>query len=276
MLQSKAMLATLVVRAWSARKRDKDVNDEVEKNHNAKDAGNFNKLLVDKVALKRVVSASGALRDMHYNMTLPWEDKGARLLPSKMYFEYMQEMRRMRGEFDSAVDEFCMNYAVYKSDARKRLGTLYDAEDYPDINHVRRKFEAKTEIMPVPDAKDFRVELADEEAATIREEITRQVAARQKAAVDDLWTRMREVVERMHTRLSDPEAVFRDSLVENVTMMCSIAGKLNIEDDPLLEAARADIEFRLTRVPPQRLRDDAELRRTVAKAAGDILTGLPA
>ena len=30
-LQDKAMLANLTVRAWSARKRDKDVGDEVEK-----------------------------------------------------------------------------------------------------------------------------------------------------------------------------------------------------------------------------------------------------
>src|SRR4051812_48829471 len=131
MLQEKAMLANLTIRAWSARKRDRDVSKEVETKHQAKDAGNFNKLLIDKDALKPIVSLTSTLRDMHYEMTLPWGDNGDRLLPSKMYFDYTRKMRNLRDQFDSAVNDFVAQYPTFKQNARKRLGSMYDPDDYP-------------------------------------------------------------------------------------------------------------------------------------------------
>lgn len=276
MLQDKAMIANLNVRAWSARKRDKSAGREVERNHGATDAGNFNKLLVDAVHLKPVVSLSGKLRDSHYAMTLPWGDNGDRLLPSKMYFEYTKMMRDLRGQFDAAVQKFCDDYPTYKQTARKRLGTLYDPADYPDASAIRAKFSAKVSFLPVPEASDFRVELGEEEVATIREDITRQIALQQQEAIKDLWGRLKEVTENIYNRLSDPEAVFRDSLVENAQFACSIAAKLNINDDQALESIRRDIDFNLCQVAPQRLRDDKALRAKVADAAARILKAFPA
>jgi hypothetical protein len=275
MLQDKAMLANLTVRAWSARKRDKDVSEEVEIKHMAKDAGNFNKLLIDKTALKPIVTLSGTLRDTHYKMTLPWGDNGDRLLPSKMYFEYCKTMQGLKDQFNTAVKHFCANYPNYKQDARTRLGTMYDAEDYPDVSLLSRKFEARTSFLPIPDAEDFRVDLGADEVAEIKDDIRKQIATQQEAAIRDLWERLKDVVERIHERLSDPEAVFRDSLIENTQFACSIAEKLNIQDDANLEAVRRDIEHRLCRVAPQRLRDDAVLRKQIADAAADILNKFP-
>lgn len=275
MLQDKAMLANLTVRAWSARKRDKEVGKEVEKTHQAQDAGNFNKLLIDSKHLKPIVSMTGLLRTTHYNMTLPWGDNGDRLLPSKMYFDYTKKMRDLRDKFNTAVNDFCANYPTYKQEARKRLGTMYDPDDYPDVSHITTKFSAELSFLPVPDAKDFRVDLGEDEVAEIKKDIENQVAKQQEAAVRDLWMRLKDVVDRIHERLHDPEAVFRDSLIENAQFACEIAEKLNINDDKTLEATRADIQHRLCRIAPQRLRDDKTLRKQIADAAFDILKNFP-
>lgn len=275
MLQDKAMLANLTVRAWSARKRDKDVGKEVEKNHQAKDAGNFNKLLIDKDALKPIVSLVGTLRTTHYDMTLPWGDNGDRLLPSKMYFDYTKKMRDLRDQFTSAVNDFVAQYPTFKQNARKRLGSMYDPEDYPDVSRVKQKFGADLSFLPVPDAKDFRVDLGADEVATIRADIEAQVAKQQEQAVRDLWMRLREVTQNVRDRLADPDTVFRDSLIENAQFACDIASKLNITDDKEMEAIRLDIDHRLCQVAPQRLRDDKALRKTVCESAGDILRKFP-
>lgn len=274
-LQNKAMLANLTVRAWSARKRDKDVSKEVEKNHQANDAGNFNKLLIDAKALKPIVALTSTLRNTHYMMTLPWGDNGDRLLPAKMYLDYVSKMRGLRDQFNVAVNDFCNNYPTYRQEARKRLGTLYNPEDYPDASIIRLKFSAGLSFLPVPEAKDFRVDLDAEEVAEIRKDIEAQVAKQQEAAVRDLWSRLREAVQHIYERLSDPKAVFRDSLIENAQTLVSLAAKLNINDDEILDRACTDIEHRLCAVPPQRLRDDAALRDTVARSANDILKSLP-
>jgi len=274
-LQDKAMLVTLNISAWSARKRDKNVTREVEINHQANDAGNYNKLLIDKSALKKLTTIQGKLRDTHYAMTLPWEDKGARLLPSKMYLEYTRKLATLRGEFDQAVRDFCQGYPMHVKAARTRLGSMYDPEDYPHVSEIKRKFAAKPFVSPVPDAKDFRVDLGKQEMETIKNDIRVQMEEKQIAAMADLWARLKEVVSRIHDRLSDPEATFRDSLIENTVFACSIAEKLNINDDPKLEELRLLIEGRLCSIPAQRLRDDKVLRERVASAAGELLKQFP-
>jgi hypothetical protein len=275
MLQDKAMLANLTVRQWSARKRDKDVGQEVEKNHGAKDAGNFNKLLIDKEALRPIVTLVGTLRTTHYDMTLPWGDNGDRLLPSKMYFDYTRAMRDLRDKLTSAVGDFVAGYPAFKQNARKRLGSMYDPEDYPDASDVGRKFGADLSFLPVPDAKDFRVDLGEDEVATIRADIEAQVAKQQEGAVRDLWRRLHEVVDNIHVRLLEPDAVFRDSLIENCAFVCSLASKLNINDDKALDAIRLDIEHSLTHVLPQTIRDDKVVRRRVCDAAATLLKRFP-
>ncbi len=275
MLQDKAMIANLTVRAWSARKRDRDVGKEVEKNHAATDAGNFNKLLIDKDALKPLVSLSGALRTKHYDMTMPWGDNGDRLLPSKMYFDYVKAMRDLRDQFTVAVNDFVSQYPTFKQNARKRLGTMYDPEDYPDVAQIKKKFGAELSFLPVPEAKDFRVDLGEDEVTEIRATITKEVASRYEEATRDLWFRITDAVSRVRDRLQDPDGVFRDSLVENVQAVCAIATKLNIDDDPNLDAICKDIEHRLCRIAPQRLRDDKVLRKTVYESACDIMKKLP-
>lgn len=75
------MIVTLNVSCWTARKQDKKVSAEVEASHNAKDAGRYNKLLIDKHHLDPLTNWAGQIRATHYKMTLPWMDNGGRLLP---------------------------------------------------------------------------------------------------------------------------------------------------------------------------------------------------
>lgn len=264
------MLVNLTIRQWSARRRDKDVGKEVEKSHSAKDAGNFNKLLIDKEALAPIVTLAGKLRTTHYDMTLPWGDDGSRLLPAKMFFDYREAISGLRGQFDTAVRKFVDEYPTYVQNARKRLGTMYNPRDYPDADRVAHKFGAKPHFTAVPEAKDFRVDLGEEEVAEIKKDIEANVRTLLGDAERDLWVRIRDCVQRIHDRLSDPEAVFRDSLIENAQFVCSVATKLNIHDDAKMEEIRVEI-IRMCDIAPQRLRDDKDLRKRVADNAFKVL-----
>lgn len=269
-LQEKAMLVNLTIRQWSARRRDKDVGKEIEKSHLAKDAGNFNKLLIDKEALAPLVTLAGKLRTTHYDMTLPWGDDGSRLLPAKMFFDYRDAISTLRGQYQAAIDKFVAEYPTYVQNARKRLGTMYNPKDYPDPDRVGQKFGAKPNFTPVPEAKDFRVDLGTEEVAAIKKDIENDMNSLLNQAANDLWIRLRDCVQKIYDRLSDPEAVFRDSLIENAQFACSVAVKLNINDDKELEDIRRDID-RMCSISPSRLREDKDLRKRVADNAHGLL-----
>ncbi len=274
-LNNKAMIVTLNVSCWTARKQDRRVAQEVDAAHNAKDAGRYNKLLIDKKYLDPLTSHAGAIRQYHYKMTLPWMDNGGRLLPSKLFMEYRNGLDQLKTKFEILINDFIVMYdRTLVQDARMRLGTLYDPGDYPPGSELRAKFGVETDILPVPSGADFRVDVANSEVARIQEEITRRVNERQKQAMQEAWARVREVVSTIYERTSADKAVIRESLMDNATELVRLLPGLNISDDPALTLLTTEITDKLL-VDVWSLRNSKSTRLRVADAAQSILTKIP-
>ena len=271
MLQERAMLATLSIRSWTARKLDRKVTKEVEQANAAHDAGRFNKLLVSKALLDPVASLAGRIRDYHYSVTLPWADTGPRLLPSELFMDYTAKMRKFKEEFHNAVSKLLTAYPGEVQAARVRLGNMYKPEDYPDTMTLNERFSVALEFTPVPDGNDFRVGVSEEAQEELRESVTLAVAHRQEAAVKATYERVREVVSKIAERLSDPKAVFKDSLIENAHDLCAILKALNITNDPKLDEIEEAIRVQLLTWSPERLRTDAHARAATAANAQTVL-----
>lgn len=275
-LNNKAMIVTLNVSCWTARKQDKKVSAEVDTAHNAQNAGRYNKLLIDKGYLDPLSSFANKVRQYHYKMTLPWMDNGGRLLPSKLFMEYRNEMDSLRSQYEQLVHTFIKAYDGHLvQDARMRLGTLYEPEDYPPGNELWSKFSIDLDIMPVPDAADFRVDVAESEINRIREEIATNVASRQRKAMDDAWARVRDVVQTIELRLSAPKPVIRDSLIDNAKELTTLLPSLNVIDDPVMAEVAHEITHNLL-VDVWTLRNSLTARNKVAQAAKKILEKIPA
>lgn len=274
-LNSKAMIVTLNVSCWTARKQDRRVAEEVDAAHNAKDAGRYNKLLIDKKYLDPLTSHAGAIRQYHYKMTLPWMDNGGRLLPSKLFMEYRSGLEQLKTKFETLVNDFITIYDQRLiQDARIRLGTLYEPGDYPPGHELRSKFGVETDILPVPSGSDFRVDVANSEVTRIQEEITRRVEQRQKQAMKDAWARVREVVSTIYERTSADKAIIRDSLMDNAIELVRLLPGLNVSDDPALTSLTTEITDKLL-VDVWTLRNSKATRLRVADAAQSILTRIP-
>lgn len=273
MTTSITMLVELTIRQWMGIKHDKTVSAEVEQTHQAKNAGRYNKYLIDKAHLADISSAANALRKFHYTRTLQWNDGGQRIMPSKLFLEYREEMAKYKQAFDGAVKDFLTKYPQLMQDARMRLGSLYRPEDYPAAHELRDLFAIELKIMPMPDAADFRIDISQEIQDEIRAEITQTIAARQADAVKDCWARMREVVGRIADQCSKEKPVIRESLMENASDLVKVLGGLNITNDPLITQAEA--ELRSLIVPSTTLRDSPSARRNAANKAAEILQKMP-
>ena len=269
-LHEQAMLVNLNISMWDARKYDKVATHDVETKHGANDAGRFNKLLIDRTALDPLVKVSGAARQHHYKLTLPWGDNGDRLLPSKMYFKYTSDMRTFKNKIEKAAEEFVALYPSLVQAARKRLGTLYDPRDYPSATDVRKRFGMEMSFMPVPAAQDFRVDVAAEDAQLIKADITRIVDERQKAAVIDLHARAKEMVVRVHTRLSSEKPIIHDTLMTNLEGLVGLVSAFNTHKDPELVQLEDDLRTLIRK--PEQLRARPEVRSKTLEAANDVIT----
>lgn len=274
MLQNKAMLVDLTIHRWTATKHDRAVSAEVERTHSAKDAGRYNKALIDKAHLAKIDTLGNEIRRYHYEHTLPWTDKGARLLPSELFMEYREGIIDLRRHRDTAVNDFLKVYPALVQDARNRLNTMFQADDYPSVDSLRTSFGVDLEIMPVPDAEDFRVQVGKEEQDEIRQQIMSTIQARQEKAVKDCWNRVHEVTKRIVDQCSNPKGRIHDSLMDNADDLVTILHGLNITQDPLLTEVEADLRALI--VPVERIRQFPSTRSQVASKAVNILAKVPA
>jgi homoserine kinase len=75
----------------------------------------------------------------------------------------------------------------------------------------------------------------------------------------------------MADKLSTPDAVFRDSLVTNLSDLCDLIPALNFSGDSELATLAEATRAKLAGIDPQKLRDDFKVRGQIAGEAGALL-----
>lgn len=274
-VHGKAMLVTLSISQWSARRIDKRASADVAKANNVEsNKGTYYKSLVEGGSLEAIKKLAIEARAEHYRRTLPWSDAGPRVLSSLGYFDYMAAMHQFGAKFDKLVDAFVSDYPLLRQEASRLLGDLFDDGEYPNLNMVASKFRFITAVSPLPIGDDFRCDLGSEEVARIRDEITAQSGAATAAAMRDAYQRVADVVERFIDRLASPETVFKNTLVTNARDLADILPSLNLTGDPALTAIAAKIKDQLCAHEPDQLRNDAASRRAAYEAAMRVQSDL--
>jgi len=270
-LSEKAMLVQLSISYWTARKLDREVTERANEDFQAQsDAGRYNKLMLGKQRLQGIQQAVTAARICHYRMTLPWNNEGTRILPSAMFWDYSEQMRKCADQFQAAKAELVANYPAYVAESRKRLGRMFRPEEYPAAGEIGGKFQFSVMTFPLPEAGDFRVDLGDEQVDRIRKEIEQSIKETVGRGTKELWARLHECVAHMAERLGDSEAIFRDSLVENLAELVALLPKLNLADDPELKQMQEHIEKKLLQHTANDLRENKAARRDTAQAAKNM------
>jgi hypothetical protein len=276
-LSSRAMLCSLSISMWSARKHDPDASEEIAMRHGAQaDSGRYHKLLLPKQALAEIQKIVSEARQEHYFMTLPWGDDGYRVLPAAAYMDHVEKMRTLSNRFAGAVDTLARQFLTLVDQAKTRLGGLFCEQDYPACNELAAKFSFETKVIPLPDAGDFRVALGDEEKDRIKRQITAAVEASLQVGSRELWQRLYEGVSHMAERLTaykvtgeGVEHPFRDSIVTNLVKLVDVLPKLNVTNDPELERLTGQVHASLL-VDPKELRQSESVRAETAKTAAEI------
>lgn len=280
-LSRKATLVSVNISQWTARKLDRKVTDEVNKQHNAsQDAGRYNKLLIETKHLADLTKIVSNARSAHHKYTKPWADEGPRILPNTLFSKFANEFRDLKRQFDAAADAFCKGYPDFVAERKRALNGMFNEDDYPSVNDIRSKFVLKYDVMPFPEASDWRADLDPEIVEEIRGEIADSTTSAVDRAMLDTKQQIVEVVGHMAKKLGDfgvkqdgakKANWFADSLVGNVRELADLLDAFNLTDDADLKKVTAKIRRDLCKTEPQVLRDDANERAIVKKSAEAIL-----
>ena len=276
-LSDRALLVQLSISQWTARKYDKRVTQQaLTMNYASSDAGRFNKsLLPANDYLDMVHAKSAAIRQDFYTNTLPWGMEGTQLLPSANYLNFMTKFRTAKAEWESVVSDFVHHYAPLKLQAKRALGNMYMDSDYPDERDIRNKFKIDMAVFPVP-STDFRTELSSDELTRLQDDVSSRLKQAQAVATRDVWERLFERVEHIAKQLGNPKGRIYDSLIDHAKELCELLPRLNLNDDPNLEAMRQEVEAKLASHHPDALRANQTLRQDTAEQAQDIMNKMRA
>ena len=283
-ISSRAMLVSLSIKAWSTSKVDKAATHDILMQAQAQDkkGAKVSKTLVSKDAVAPIKKAMNEARSLHYELTMPWGNDGQRILPSSHFQKHDAELRRIKDDFEIAVRDFIAKYDDEVKDAHKRLGSLCNPDDYPDVKEVEARFTWDVTYEPLPASGDFRTDLSKEITEQLQKEYERSANERLEAATKSTWERALKVVEHMANSLDEYRVVvvdgkekventFHASLVENVQEIAALLPGLNITNNPAMNDIAKRMAERLTKATSKELKEDKKLRATTAKDARKIL-----
>jgi hypothetical protein len=277
-ISSSAVLVRLNISVWTANKLDKVATDQVTtSNHADPKAAQVRKnLMAGTRARKDIADYAAECRLWHNKMTLGWEDRGHRLLPTSLFLQYKQELNKRQAVFDTMVDDFLRNYDAHVQISSNYLGTLFDATDYPSVTEVQHKFGFELAFSPVPEAGHFVLDIPAQELEETRKSCEQDTEKRLAEAMNGVWERLHKLLtgmsEKLAVRGDDAKQRWHDSFVDNAVDLCHMLTHLNVTKDPHLEQARRALETAMVGMEVEVLKT-SELARASAKQKLDAILG---
>jgi hypothetical protein len=278
-ITSSAVLTELNISVWTANKLDKGATDNVTNNAYAvKDAAQVRKnLMAGTHQRKAIADYAASCRLWHNTQTLPWADKGARLMPTSLFLDYKSEANTRRDTFFKMVDQFIQDYPALVRTAHNYLGNLFNAEDYPDAETVRSKFGFRLVFSPVPESGDFRLDLPAQELDEVKRGYEDSFKDRLADAMKEPWDRLHKTLTTISEKLTDVDGDeetkkrYHDTLITNAQSLCGMLTHLYVAGDPKLEQARRDLERTMAGADIETIKESATERADIKGKVDAIL-----
>mgnify|MGYP006277142355 CR=1 FL=1 len=275
-ITSSSVLVELNISVWTANKLDRAETDKVTATNNAgSGAAKVHKNLMAGTSLRKDIANFAAIcRARHNSLTLPWADRGGRLLPTSLFMDYKTEFNAVRDKFNAMVDEFIDKYPALVQTAQNYMGNLFDPADYPDVNVVRNAFGFRLVFSPVPESNDFRLNVSASDLAELADQYEVNFASRMADAMKEPWDRLHKMLTGMSEKLTDQvgkDKRYHDSLVDNAVDLCGMLTHLNIAKDPKLEEARQQLEAALVGASMDMIKESPSVRADMKGKVDSIL-----
>ena len=180
-------------------------------------------------------------------------------------------MRVFKDDYFFQVETFLKTYPQQIEKAKEQLNGLFNAAEYPLAEELRTRFDFKTQVMPIPHADDFRIDLAQEDMSSIKKELAKQLEDATMNAQRDLWLRLHASIKLIHETLKNPKRRWVKKTFEKLSDMSDTIVKLNFSGNlELVELAqKAKDEF--AQLDLNHCKQNDAAREAAAKEAEDLL-----
>jgi hypothetical protein len=229
-------------------------------------------------AFKAVTSVRGRIVSFWKGISLPYPEPGIRLIRQDDVASFSVQLTTLKADLDEAVAHLDDQYSELKTAARRRLGSLFNASDYPVT--LRGWFDVSWDfpsVEPPSYLRQLSPQLYEQEAARVAARFDEAIQLAEQAFVEELSKLVSHLGERLSGGDDGKPKVFRDTAVENLGEFFERFRHLNVRSSDQLDQLVSQAQLIVAGVKPQQLRDSASLRQQVAgqlSGVQSILDGL--
>ena len=278
-ISDRAVLVQLIISSWGTERLDKSQTERINVLNNADaKAGKVHKDLMCGTTLAKDIDLHvGRSRLWNNQNTMPWQDRGARLLPTSLFLPYKGEMNGRETTFKTMVNRFVPNYAAAKQTAMNYLGSMYREEDYPDVNDIASKYKWTLSVSPIPSSGHFCLDVPAEDLENVRKSCDDFVEQKVAEAMRKPWEDLHTMLTGMSGKLQEVDDLngtpkrFHETFVTNALDLCKLLNHMNITNDPQLDKARQQLELVLVGTDVDDIKENEFVRSDMKKRVDSIL-----
>lgn len=282
-LSEKAMLVKLTMRRANLTKRDPEAEALIQQTMDDTSLTVNSKLFRDKAnPINKIMTAASEVYTYHKTHTLPWADKGPRVLPNGQYMEYTQEMRSKINHVDAMIQNHLPNYDTYVqldiTYRSKNPTARAKVEDYPTAEQFATKMGFDLRFMPMPDQRHFLFDLSPEDEAAFAASMEDTATIIKEDTIKRMLTPLQKLVEKLNTPIGTDGHIFRDSAIENIVEGIELARKLTLDESPEIKALTDSLNQEVSKYAQNTewLRESPIVREQAAKKLSDIASAMGA
>lgn len=226
-------------------------------------------------AVTKVISRA---RGYWMSLTVPYPEDGIRLIRRDRIDGHDGFNSTMEGfvvELDEAKKELHASYTRLRNESQKRLGELFDADDYPPTIDDEFAITWDFVSLSAPEfLKQLNPALYAAEQKKLAARFDEAIRMAEEAFTGELQTLVGHLVERLQPGEDGKPKVFRDAAVENLSdffgRFKQMTSGSNQELDQLVEEAQKVVHG----LSPADLRKDPTIRDRVSSSLSPILSVL--
>lgn len=276
-LADKAVLVKLTTRRVNLTRRDTVAEAFVQAQLEDQSLVVNSKLFRDKLnPINKVMTAASEVYTYHKQHTLPYIDKGPRILPNTEYFDYTSEMRNRINHVDSLLAQYLPSYDTYvqldilyrsASAISRGVPSRANVSDYPTADEFRSRMGFDLRFSPLPEARHFLFDLNDDDLATFNSTMESVAAGARTEVIKKMLEPLQHLVDKLNKPIGTEGAIFRDSAVENVMEGIEMAKRLNVgqDEDVVMMADMIAQAVTAYKINPDVLRESPIVREQAAK-----------
>ena len=276
-LDEKAVLVQLKRGMYSPYKLD-------EAESKAYGAGNVNKHLFEgrDNRVRQTISKFSEVRQFFNDNTVPWST-GVRMLNIDSYFDFTAKLRVLTDDALAAADDLAANWDEEVQSDLDRLAKiayskgkpdLANPDDYPSASEIRDRFGIDVDFSAVPTTGDFRVDISEEDKASVNRRVKKRMAAVSEHVINEMLEPMQRAVDKLSVPIGHEGAVFRDSLIDNIVDVADRMGRANVSNDSSVADKIASLKSLASTYADNKdvLRSMPEVRQKAATQINDLVS----